>query len=328
MRHLQPSEERLSNIPPGAVMQTTITTKRNSKLHSRARLAAAAALALVGLSPDSFGAGAKINGAKVVKGSASFQQNGNLTQITASNRAIINYKQFDIPGGAAVQFIQPSERATVLNRIQSPVPSRIDGSISANGQVFFVNPSGVIFGKDATVRAAGFTAAAANLSNDNFLRGVYRFEGARGPVVNDGTIEAGQVNLFGQTVSNGGSIVADGGLVTLTSGATMMVGERNGTTMVKVEAGNGPVGPGKGAVGDLYSLAIRRGGSVKAKDVVVQANGGQGSATIAGTIDASATAGKGGTVAITGKNISLAGAKIDVSGPAGGGAIRIGGGFR
>src|SRR3954470_20401476 len=181
------------------------TTK--SLRNSAHRLAAAAAFALAGLTPFCLGAGAKIDGAKVVKGSAAFQQEGNLTRITASNRAIINYRQFDIPGGAAVQFIQPSAQATLLNRIGSALPSRIDGSLTANGRVFFVTPSGVIFGKDAQVKAAGFTAAAANLSDENFLRGVYKFEGARGPVVNDGTIEAGQVHLFGQTVSNGGSIV-------------------------------------------------------------------------------------------------------------------------
>ncbi|HAA87544.1 MAG TPA: hypothetical protein DCE22_04760, partial [Verrucomicrobiales bacterium] len=77
-----------------------------------------------------------------------------------SVRAIVDYDQFDVLSGDMVRFIQPSEQAAILNRITGNVPSLINGTINANGQVFFVNPAGVTFGENSVVRADLFLAAA------------------------------------------------------------------------------------------------------------------------------------------------------------------------
>ena len=54
------------------------------------------------------------DGATVVNGDVTFQQNGNHTVITASDGSIINYTNFDILPNEIVQFVQPHELATVL----------------------------------------------------------------------------------------------------------------------------------------------------------------------------------------------------------------------
>jgi filamentous hemagglutinin family protein len=94
-------------------------------------------------------------GAQVIHGSAQFNQTGNYTAIQASDKAIINYSQFNIARPETVQFIQPNADASVLNRILSANPTTIDGTLLANGRVFFVNPAGVIFGESAQVVAEG-----------------------------------------------------------------------------------------------------------------------------------------------------------------------------
>src|SRR5690606_9399121 len=106
-------------------------------------------------------------------------------------------------------FIQPSSSSKVLNRINSPKPTRIDGSLIANGHVYLVNPGGVLFSKGAMIDVGGMHAAAAKITDANFIRGVDRFTDARGLVVNEGTIRAREtVRLIGQQVFNSGSISA------------------------------------------------------------------------------------------------------------------------
>ena len=51
-----------------------------------------------------------------------------------------------IDQGETVQFIQPGVKSRVLNRISGESPSSINGTIQANGIVYFVNPSGIVFG--------------------------------------------------------------------------------------------------------------------------------------------------------------------------------------
>ena len=50
-------------------------------------------------------------------GEASFSSVGEEFQITASDGALIDYYNFDIPAGETVRFIQPGSDATVVNKI-------------------------------------------------------------------------------------------------------------------------------------------------------------------------------------------------------------------
>jgi filamentous hemagglutinin family protein len=85
---------------------------------------------------------------RVTAGQASIGSSGaNMAIDQGSQRAIINWQNFDIGSQASVTFRQPDASAVALNRVSGPTASRIEGQLTANGQVFLINPSGVLFGK-------------------------------------------------------------------------------------------------------------------------------------------------------------------------------------
>ena len=163
---------------------------------------------------------------RVAAGQATFRQRGNTTIIRASDRSIIDYRSFDIARHQTVRFIQPGANATVLNRIQSDAPTRIDGTLKANGRVFLVNPGGIFFSGTAVVQTNGLVAAAGGISNADFLSGNERFTGLQGSVVNAGRIESGSAALIGKHVANSGAIISGGSGSALveTSGLTQGFG--------------------------------------------------------------------------------------------------------
>ena len=87
-----------------------------------------------------------------------------------------------------------------------------------------------------------------------------------------------------------------------------------------------PGGKVKLAAGDMYSLAVRNTGAVKANQIALQ-GGPNGTVNVSGSLDASNAAprGKGGQVDVLGGKVILEGATVDASGGSGGGAVRVGG---
>ncbi|MET1115651.1 MAG: filamentous hemagglutinin N-terminal domain-containing protein, partial [Comamonas sp.] len=115
-------------------------------------LAPAAALLLGALLAAPGGAQVLPTGGQVVSGKASIGQSGaQMTIDQASSKAILHWQGFDIGSGAKVQFKQPDASAVALNRVVAGNASRIEGQLSANGQVWLVNPNGVVFGQGSQV---------------------------------------------------------------------------------------------------------------------------------------------------------------------------------
>ena len=86
-------------------------------------------------------------GGMVAGGAASIAgTKGAVTIGQSSQNAVINWQSFGIGKGEAVTFQQPNSTSVALNRVLGADPSRILGSLSANGQVFLVNPNGILFG--------------------------------------------------------------------------------------------------------------------------------------------------------------------------------------
>ena len=97
------------------------------------------------------------SGGEVAAGAAGIASTSNtLTVKQSSQNAVINWQNFSIGQGNAVQFVQPNDNSVVLNRVLGVDPSSISGTLSANGNVFLVNPNGVLFGKDAQVNVGGW----------------------------------------------------------------------------------------------------------------------------------------------------------------------------
>ncbi len=110
----------------------------------------------------------------IVAGAGSIAQSANSMRVTqGSDRMVANWNTFNIGSSAKVTFAQPSAQAVALNRVLGADPSQILGQLSANGQVFLINPNGVIFGRGARVDVGGIVASALSLGNDDFMAGRY-----------------------------------------------------------------------------------------------------------------------------------------------------------
>ena len=163
-------------------------------------------------------------GAEISAGSGVISRTGSaLTVQQTSPRVAINWQSFGIGATESVVFRQPDVSAIALNRVLGQDPSIILGRLSANGQVFVLNPNGVLFGQGAQVDVGGIVASTLGLSDADFLAGRYTFGngGSAGSVVNRGTIRAadgGYVALLAPQVVNEGVIAARLGTVALGAG--------------------------------------------------------------------------------------------------------------
>ncbi|MEM9373118.1 MAG: filamentous hemagglutinin N-terminal domain-containing protein, partial [Planctomycetota bacterium] len=288
----------------------------------------AAAWLLVAVAPN---AGASPEGGEVVEGSAEFIFGDDYLRILTGELTIIDWLNFNIDAGYTVEFLMPGVDARVLNRITSGVPTEIMGDLLANGQVYIVNPAGVIFGQNAVVNVGALYAAAGNLSNADFIEGVNRFTDARGIVENRGHLRGDLIALVGGRVANHGTISAPGGTVVMAAGERVLIGEHLGNVYVQIDAPATPDSDllgssGDGgldlAAGDVFSLAAWNTGMIEGGSVVLHGGGGRN--VVSGTIEAR-HGGVGGDITLLGESVELRGATVDASGQFGGGSIVIGG---
>jgi len=88
----------------------------------------------------------------VTSGAATAVSNGStLTVNQTTDQAILNWQSFNISADGKVIFNQPSSTAIALNKIYQASPSAIFGSLTANGQVYLINPNGFVFGASSSV---------------------------------------------------------------------------------------------------------------------------------------------------------------------------------
>lgn len=326
-----------------------------------ARLLAGSAIG-VALAALALPAGAGPTGGQVVAGQASITVTapGVTTIHQESSSAIIHWDRFDLAAGEQARFQQPGANAVVLNRVLGNDLSHIAGHITANGKLFLINPHGVVFAAGSSVDVNTLVVSTADIANRDFLDGRYRFDRAS-PVLdarisNAGTItvaEAGLAALMAPTVENSGLIAARLGTVALAAGRRFAI-DFQGDGLVSFEVAEGAAGGGIEAgglisadggtvlmtaaqAGTVLDSIIRVTGGVEANSVDVRDGriilyaGDGGRAELHGRLEAKGgeDGEKGGQVRIDGGMVGLmADARIDVSGAAGGGQVRIGGEVR
>ena len=296
-------------------------------------------------------------GGLVVSGQSTISQNGNLLNIQqTTQKSIINWNTYNIGANAAVNYVQPNASAISLNRVLSADPSFIFGHLNANGQVWLINPNGVLFGQSAQVNVGGLLASTLNIADEDFLSGNYRFTGSTSnnsaSVVNMGSIVAnngGYVAMLAPEVRNEGIITALQGASVLAAGDAITL-DFNGNNLINVQVdsasintlienknlikvGNGQVIMSTRAADGLITSVINNSGRIEADSMV--SDGGvvrlTGAKTIinSGEITAQSSVGKGGTVHMLGENVGVFGAgSINASGKTGGGTILVGGDFQ
>ncbi|UCJ18861.1 filamentous hemagglutinin N-terminal domain-containing protein [Pseudomonas sp. MM211] len=316
-------------------------------------------LAAVGLLGSGMALAADLpTGGAIVGGSGNISQNGSHMVIDQhSGKLVTNWNSFDIGSEASVTFHQPGVDSIALNRvIGGGNASQILGKLDANGQVWLLNPNGVVIGKGAEVNVGGLVASSLQISDQDFLAGKTTLNGGAGAgaVLNQGTINAAQggvVALVGPQVGNSGIIQTPGGSTVMAAGDKVTLDfQGDGLVGVNIERGvldalvknEGHIS----ADGGLVALSARSAdaalNSVINNTGIIEANGlverggrilldgdAEGGLTqIAGTLDASSVHGKGGDIVVTGERIAIADAQLDASGTAGGGTIKVGGGWQ
>jgi filamentous hemagglutinin family protein len=174
--------------------------------------------------------------ATVVGGQGSVKTAGNTTTINqASQRLAVDWVGLSTAAGEALVFNQPNTQAIALNRITGSSPSTLLGSLRANGQVYILNPNGVLFGAGAQVNVGGLVASTLTMDPNDFMNGGSTFAkdpNASGMVENRGTLTAangGYIALLSGTVRNEGTIDASQGTALLAAGDKVTLDVNNGS---------------------------------------------------------------------------------------------------
>ncbi|MGV5139936.1 MBG domain-containing protein [Pseudomonas aeruginosa] len=312
---------------------------------------------------------ASINAAMAAPTGAQFNPNeikisqqGKTTLIDQSTqRAIINWKGFDVSADEAVRFNQPGVTSSTLNRVTAGQESVIAGRISAPGQVIIYNSNGVVFSGSAKVDVGSLITTTANISDEHFRQGKLIFDQPGNPdarIVNDGSIsvaEKGLAAFVAPSLANNGVINARLGTVAMAAGNAATI-DLYGDGLVSIAvtdpvtrkpqdaqalvSNGGAIQADGGSVlitaeqasrvvdnaVNLSGVILARGIEVREGSVALVSKSGD--IQVAGKIDVSGPK-SGGDVLVSGQQVALAStASIDARGAAQGGSVRIGGDFQ
>ena len=178
------------------------------------------------------------------------------------------------------------EVSATLNRVTGGNMSTIYGTLQSNGQLYLLNPNGIVVGASGKIDTAGFMASTLNFSDAQFnQQGNLNLSGSsNASVSNMGKISAstGDVYLIATQVNNGGTITAAQGNVGLAAGSQVLlqkVGDQH--LFVQVDNTAKPQATGvtntgairsaaaelRAAGGNAYALAINNSGNIAATGI-------------------------------------------------------------
>jgi len=248
--------------------------------------------------------------------------------MTASDGAIGHFSDFDIAAGHAVTCVQPGANANALFRVFSGDGTQILGNFDANGNVFLIDPAGILFGANSQINVNRLVASSLDISNQDFLDGRYEFfAGADniGTIVNNGTINADEgVALIGKKILNTGIVtIGEGGFVVMAAGDRVLLGESGSNVIVEMDSvvlpvqGDGdvindgeissPAGTVVLAAGDVFASALE----------LPKVSGGIGRIEQNGHIHTDGTTGDGGSVSLTSGDKTVLGSTSQTTANAG-----------
>jgi filamentous hemagglutinin family protein len=330
---------------------------RRARIHRRGRSGRVATLSAGVLSLATAPLLASPTGGQVTAGNGQITQNGNQTTIAQQSQNLaIDWQSFNIGANQGVTFKQPGTTSIVLNEVVGQSATQILGSLKANGQVFILNPNGVLFGSGAQVSVGGLVAGTLGLNVSDFVAGKYDFFGnSSAAVSNAGSITAangGYIALLGARVSNSGSLIAPLGNVSLAAGQQVTLQLANGSLLGLtvnqgavdalvsneglIRANGGQVLLTAAAADALTKAVVNNSGIIEAQSLdtrngTIQLLGDMNSGTVdvSGTLDASNTSGgTSGQIDVFGSQVNLLGsAQLSANGVTGGGTIHVGGDF-
>ncbi|MBP2542911.1 GLUG motif-containing protein [Acinetobacter guillouiae] len=211
-------------------------------------------------------------GANITQGSANIAQNGNTLNIHQNTQRLsTNWDTFNIGQNATVNFNQQNQSSIAINRVLDSNASQIMGRLNANGQVFLLNPNGVIFSKTAQVNVGGLVASTLSLNDNDIQNGKFTLTGnpkSTARVENHGSIQTlsgGTVALIAPNVKNTGRISSPNGTTHLTAASQVTLALQDGSlTQYQVDQGvfKGLVDNGGAIIADNGAVYL----TAKAKD--------------------------------------------------------------
>lgn len=260
---------------------------------------------------------------QVSHGQADLSATGSELLINSSDKAILNWRNFDIHGHETVRFQMREDSHRVLNRIHSENPSQIDGRLFSNGVVYLMNPAGIVFGPESVINVGALYAAAAHLSDDDFMQGIDHFQNIRGKIEVFGTLLGEEIALIGKSVIQKGKIESKHLLYA--TAEDLYLGREDEHLFVKCSKEELAGEFSFFEKGEPEALLLHHAGISKAKNIHLYAEK-DSLVRVRGHLDASQDETVGGKVTIQGEVISFEGALIEASGTVGGGEVLIGGG--
>ena len=171
-----------------------------------------------------------------------------------AQQAILNWQSFNVGARTTLTFDQGGNAGWVaLNRVNNATaPSQILGNIKADGHVYVINQSGIIFGGNSQVNVGSLIASTAGITDAQFTtQGIYSaqsgasfvpsFTAAGGKVVVEAgavintrapasvTSGGGYVLMIGSQVENAGQIETPRGQTLLAAGDDFIIRRGLGT---------------------------------------------------------------------------------------------------
>jgi filamentous hemagglutinin family protein len=151
-----------------------------------------------------------------------------------------SFQKFGVDSNQVANFLSNPQIQNILGRVVGGDPSVINGLIQVTGgnsNLYLMNPSGIIFGKNASLNVpADFTATTANsigfgtnwfnaFGNNDYTAlignpNAFSFSSQGGSIVNLGNLAVGNgsnLSLLGGTVVSTGQLSAPGGNLTVTA---------------------------------------------------------------------------------------------------------------
>ncbi|GKQ52146.1 filamentous haemagglutinin family protein [Bradyrhizobium sp. Ce-3] len=232
----------------------------------------------------------------------------NINQTQA--QAVLNWQSFNVGRDTTVNFNQQGNANwAALNRIASTgVPSQILGSIKADGAVYLINQSGIIFGGTSQINVHTLIASTLDLptklSGSNyqgFLQsGLFSLLGDLPTAANITTANASGAAIFNQ--GTGGKVTVQPGAIIDTTGKLSANGDggyvalladggvsnagaitaRNGQIILAADSNVTLVTPLSTAVGSQTAMRVLAGGGVVSNEASGLLSSSSGAVTLAG----------------------------------------------
>lgn len=279
-----------------------------------------------------------------------------------------SFQQFGLDTNQIANFLSNPQIHNILGRISGNQASFINGLIQVTGgnsNLFLMNPSGFIFGSDASLNVPGsFTATTAN--GIGFENGWFNASGETdyqslvgsptrfaftmvqpGSIINAGelTVSEGEhLTLLAGQIINTGTLSAPGGTMTMTAvpGKKLVRISQAGMLLsLEIEAATGEdYLPTADGISPLQLAELLTGQDEESTGVIVDSANtvrligsdvviptAAGTTILSGVVDTSSEQ-VGGNVYLVGEQVGVINATINASGGDAGGTVLIGGGYQ